>query len=243
MTIRLEVLAGKQRTPFLFDQPEVWIGSTDDNHVILPHSSVRARHCTIREEAGTGFRIEQSGVSEAVSDGEMIAVGDYRVVLHDRALPSDLEQRFLDDVVAQPDDEMVREVYADWLEEQGRHDEASFLHLQAANDRRYIELSAKLPLSWRRLVVRAPIENCIQFEFECPQRWEALDLTDSPDKRYCDACEKHVHYAPTVSKARRLAIAGHCVAVDIGQGRKANDLKELPAMRMGSVVTIPRDRR
>jgi hypothetical protein len=88
-----------------------------------------------------------------------------------------------------------------------------------------------MDMEWRRTVARPPIEKCaIRFELVCPKRWDALEPTDAPGQRFCGGCQKNVHYAPTVDDARRLALAGHCVAVDIVERRYTGDLDALPPM-------------
>jgi hypothetical protein len=98
-------------------------------------------------------------------------------------------------------------------------------------------LAKRMPLDWRRTVARPPIEQCaVRFELVCPKRWDSLTPTASPKERYCDACKRNVHYAPTVYEAQALALAGHCVAVDIAQQRSPNDLAPRPPPMAGMVV-------
>lgn len=94
-----------------------------------------------------------------------------------------------------------------------------------------------MSLERRRTVARPPIEKCaIRFELACPMRWDALAPTGSPNARYCNTCKKNVYYAPTVREARRLAIDGHCVAVDVGQSRSRDDLDSEPVMLAGLIA-------
>lgn len=74
------------------------------------------------------------------------------------------------------------------------------------------------------------IENCnvpLRFDFECPKTWDQLEPTPDRNVRECNACNKTVHFAPTVPAARLLAAQGRCVAVDLTAKRNPNDL--LPA--------------
>lgn len=73
MTIRLEVIAGQSRTPFVFDQLEVTIGSDQDNDIVLPHVSVRPHHCSLEEDPGRGVEMDTSGTIQLVTDGEEVA--------------------------------------------------------------------------------------------------------------------------------------------------------------------------
>jgi uncharacterized protein (TIGR02996 family) len=167
-----------------------------------------------------------------------LRIGTYSLEVFDREPPSEDEARFLDAIKTNPGDDDTRAVYCDWLEEHGRADDAEFLRAQLAlrdmmpEDPRFQQLASRLAalapgmgLDWRRTVARPPIEQCpIRFELVCPKKWDALTPTASPKERFCDACKKNVHYAPTVFEAQTLARAGHCVAVDVAQERSANDL-------------------
>lgn len=252
--IRVEVIAGDAKVPFTFEKGEVRIGSREDNDIILAHHSVQEIHCILRTMHTGEVQVDTPGNRSTATDGEMIDVGEYRVVYYDKALPEEREQRFLDELTARPSDTDVSVIYADWLEEQGRLDHASYIRAQLAvvtadpngeAFRRHKELIAaaatKLPLSWRSVVARAPIENCdLKFELQCPKQWAALQPTNDPERRFCNACSKYVHYAPSVDNARRLAVMGHCVAVDLGQPRAPGDLKPVPISRRTMGVVIRR---
>lgn len=239
MTVLLEVINGATRTQHRFDIRRISIGSDRQNDIVLEHMSVQPRHCTISMRLGRGYDVNTSGVIERVTDGDTIRVGLYHVVLYDRDAAGDAEQAFMDDLLAKPHDEEVRLVYADWLEEQARTTEAQFIRLQReirklapdddvqlAEKRRLLHTeAAKLPLSWRRAVAVAPIENCdLKFELTCPKSWDSLAPTEDPRQRFCNGCQKRVHYAPTIEKAQSLAMRGQCVAVDTIEPRKPGDL-------------------
>jgi uncharacterized protein (TIGR02996 family) len=156
----------------------------------------------------------------------------------------EIERSFLDAIEINPRDDDARAVYGDWLDENGRRDEAEFLRAQLTiktltpDDARFQELSTtmreiapKLSPEWRRTVAQPPLENCgLQFEIKCPKRWDALAPTASPTERFCDSCNRNVHYASTAAEARRLVLANHCVVVDIAAQRYPNDLRPAPPM-------------
>lgn len=134
-------------------------------------------------------------------------------------------------------DEPSRAIYADWLEERGEHARAGYLRMElvtaklALTDPRFEgctrqlrELAQHIDPDWRARVARPVIERCPQFAFRCPQRWDALALTDREDIRRCGSCAKDVHYFETVDDAREAARAGHCVAIDLGSERWEDDL-------------------
>jgi hypothetical protein len=58
------------------------------------------------------------------------------------------------------------------------------------------------------------IKNCDWvFQFQCPQRWERLAVTDDPQVRTCDVCLKEVYLCATDEEVVRHATLGHCVAI------------------------------
>ncbi len=163
---------------------------------------------------------------------------------------------FLRALQADPDDDVTRSAYADWLEEQGdprgeflraELDLAALQKIGPSTRRRQAPLQARLrqlrpdiPAEWLARVERAWIENCnVRFRFECPKRWENLRPTDSPLVRSCDACRKNVYYCESVREARRRAERGECVAIDVARRRTRGDLGAAPrprARRMGRVL-------
>src|SRR5262245_11908293 len=86
------------------------------------------------------------------------------------------ESGFLQAILANPQDNGVRLVYADWLEEQGEptaRTKAEFLRLTAqvmeghrgkrrARRRRLQQLAADLDVDWLAVVSRLAIENCAE---------------------------------------------------------------------------------
>jgi hypothetical protein len=50
-----------------------------------------------------------------------------------------------------------------------------------------------------------------------------LHPTDDRSVRFCDACKQNVHYCDTI-EARRHALKGHCVSIDLGVGRRDGDI-------------------
>jgi uncharacterized protein (TIGR02996 family) len=123
-------------------------------------------------------------------------------------------------------DEGSRLVYADWLEERSEHARAGFLRLDACT-RQLRELMQHIDPDWRARVARPRIERCPAFAFRCPQRWDALALTDREEVRHCGACAKDVYYFESVDDARDAARDGHCVAIDLGSERWENDFVDI----------------
>ena len=147
------------------------------------------------------------------------------------------EEAFLQALVAKPNDDVTRQVYADWLEEQddeGATTRAAFLRLElelaAKKGRRgrrqkeRRELAVLLEPAWLAVVDKVPIERCT-FAFECPRKWENLQpIEGSTTTRFCDACKKNVHYCDSIADAREHAREGRCVAIDARLVRRPGDL-------------------
>jgi len=49
--------------------------------------------------------------------------------------------------------------------------------------------------------------------FTCPQNWDLLQATDSPDVRHCAACKQNVHLCRTAAEFVTHGEQGHCVAI------------------------------
>ena len=145
---------------------------------------------------------------------------------------------FLRAIAANPGDEAWRLVFADWLEENGDW-RAEFVRLDCSLralpadeprppdvQARWAELRARLSPSWRTVLGRATVENCDNFRFRCPERWDNLAPTPVAAVRFCDACRERVYFCGSIEEAREHARQGHCVAVDEGLPRSPDDLTE-----------------
>ncbi len=74
-------------------------------------------------------------------------------------------------------------------------------------------------------VARPPLEHCdARFAVACPKEWGALESTERNDVRFCNTCQKTVHYVASIAEGRRHAAAGRCVAVDLRSLRWPRDL-------------------
>jgi uncharacterized protein (TIGR02996 family) len=147
------------------------------------------------------------------------------------------EDRFVQAILADPDDASIRLVYADWLEERG-DPRGEFLRLEAAlmelpleDDRwaamaaRFRELRATIDRDWLTALGRSPVELCeLPFAFQCPKQWDRLRLTGEVAVRFCESCRQNVYFCHTIEEAKRHAWSGHCVAVDLSVPREKGDL-------------------
>ncbi len=150
--------------------------------------------------------------------------------------PVDEETPFLEALCAQPHDDDLRQVYADWLEERG-DPRGELLRIESkltrlpAKGRQVRRLLARLRAlrstvdpAWLARVDNTAVEGCSTFAFECPKQWEQLKQTADPFTRVCESCKKKVFYCGTLELAQRHADRGHCVAVDSRLTRRPADL-------------------
>jgi uncharacterized protein (TIGR02996 family) len=267
--LRLAVgIRGQRRHEFAFERFQIDIGRVRENDLVLDHRSVADRHARIVVRgdhvilvdlvSANGTTINDVRVDRPtlIDETDVVGIGPYHLEVLRGDPPDEVERGFLEAIQARPLDDEMRAVYADWLEEQGRADQAELVRAQLAIKRisprdptfaalasRIADLAPTMPRSWRRAVAAPPIENCaVRFELACPQRWDALVPTDSPNRRHCDVCKKDVHYARTIDIARRLALAGDCVAVDVDpRSRREGDLLHEPMRTVGMIAPPARD--
>ena len=140
-----------------------------------------------------------------------------------------------------PGDEGARLVYADWLEEHGQPDEASWVRqesalrsLEGARLEAALlalrELSAKVGTAFMASVARPAVEGCpIRFGFKCPLKWEAMRRTERDEIRHCAGCRQDVHFCRTLDEAQEWSRRGACVALDPSLVRTDGDLDPTPA--------------
>lgn len=261
------VTVGNDEWVFGFPQDEVVIGAAPSSGLVLDHETVAPRHAKIALQKGRAFAEslgaqplvvnDQSIGRKVIQEGDVIEIGVYELGILSRDPPGKMEQDLLDAIAKSPQDDAPRAVYGDWLEENGRHEDAEFLRAQIeirrlgqggerflALSRTIATLGPRMPAAWRRAVARPAIENCdARFEVDCPKTWDELAPTEKADERWCRACSRRVYYATSIERARRLAIVGRCVALDLTVPRRPNDLRPEPAspvMMMGAVAPVLR---
>jgi uncharacterized protein (TIGR02996 family) len=161
---------------------------------------------------------------------------------------------FIEAIRANPKDDALLLIYADWLDEQGdpvSSAKSEFLRQtvqsvkswsnkarkagRKARHQRLQQLAAELDTDWLEVVSRLAVEGCqkkrtgigsfFRFGYQCERRWEGLSPTEEHAVRFCDTCEKTVHYCDTIMDARQQAAQGHCIAVDLGIIRRKGDLE------------------
>jgi uncharacterized protein (TIGR02996 family) len=150
------------------------------------------------------------------------------------------ETAFLQSVIENPDDDAPRLIFADWLEEHGMAAKAAFVRLEVEFSRlpkssgRFDELRDEL---WRldEVIGGGPggrwgwafirpgrLLNCgeakskdrtLRFTYECPNRWADLTPVAETNQRFCNDCQKNVHFCASKEEAETHAVQGHCIAI------------------------------
>jgi len=162
-------------------------------------------------------------MDDAATTGEWLP-DDWEQGQRTRADPdTPVEQSFLLQLRDNPDDLAMRMVFADWLEERAHTEKAEVVRLLAEVP---IEgspgmtqlrlLGTTLDREWMAIVSRAPIDMCptrnIQFRYQCPKSWEALQSTDDATVRFCNQCNKNVYFCSSEDEVRTRGKARDCVA-------------------------------
>ncbi len=112
--------------------------------------------------------------------------------------PRDAEERGLISALAEDAD---RQVYADWLEQHGFGERASFVRAElssepvAQRDIAVHALAVESDVLWRRAVSRARLLGCRQRP-DCPGRWDLMASRDDAT-RSCRTCNGVVTYCAT----------------------------------------------
>jgi len=80
--------------------------------------------------------------------------------------------------------------------------------------RRMKELESKEPSFLTPGPCLEDVQNCSSlFAFQCPKQWSELHETGAESTRFCDVCQKSVHYCRTPDEFVRLGELGECVAI------------------------------
>jgi hypothetical protein len=81
---------------------------------------------------------------------------------------------------------------------------------------------------------KTTVRNCkSSFRFQCPQAWDELAPTASPEIRHCGVCDCDVFFCTTDDETIDHARAGHCIA------RELPDERELPHVYIGQPQGVP----
>ena len=150
------------------------------------------------------------------------------------------EAAFLAAILADPDDDAPRLVFADWLDERGDC-RGEWLRLTVRRDelvrgaaagatiaaralawatvrgevrritRRLQQLAARVPEAWALRLHRGFIENCRYPEETCPRFWHRLPESDRADQRTCDRCQRQVECCRTTWESIKAGLRGRAV--------------------------------
>jgi uncharacterized protein (TIGR02996 family) len=156
---------------------------------------------------------------------------------------TDDDRAFIRAIFADPCDDAPRLVYADWLDERGDI-RGRFLRLElelagllnpptgAAAVEELRDVAREIDPKWIALVDRPRIENCYRphFRFQCPKKWEQLELTDDDAVRFCVSCQQKVYFCSSVQEAAEHGRRDDCVAITTLAVRHDGDFKEETVM-------------
>lgn len=246
---------GDRREHALGDSGTLILGSGEPSDVRIHGHMIAARHLrisavrgrvTIHPKSSYGLGMVVGSTRRAIEGrtafemGTLLRVGAWTIELGPMPGPfvprGPIEASLLASLDRDPDNEAVRAVYSDWLEETGHDGEAAYLRaLDAPTRLDEVDLSvlaARAPYRWRQRAVGVPIENC-RAAVTCPGTWGALEGEE--DARPCAACSRTVLYAGDMTTARIEVHASRAVAVDPALVRYPYDLYAEPAPRRPAV--------
>ena len=123
------------------------------------------------------------------------------------------DSSFLAAIAADPSNNELRLVYADWLEEQGDR-RAEYLRMEVEFDQRIGRTPAARRLRNRLFTLRfamepgwlAQIDRCVidcceeKYADVCPRGWHMLTPTTNPDIRQCAVCNQSVIFCEAASE-------------------------------------------
>jgi uncharacterized protein (TIGR02996 family) len=139
---------------------------------------------------------------------------------------SEIEAALIRRLRANPQDDATLGVYADYLEEHGEPDQAALarlaLHPAPDDEASATQRSLARPRDamWRAVVTRPPIDRCMKFDYECPERWDRLTPTAEDDVRHCGVCNRQVFFCTSLGRAHELGAQGACIAIDATMTRE-----------------------
>jgi uncharacterized protein (TIGR02996 family) len=147
-----------------------------------------------------------------------------------------VERSFLEDIMDALDPDPVWLIYADWLTDRG-DPRGEYLRLRVrlktlsgaervAAQERLDQLRREINPIWAQIYGQIypthRVLNCgkevealpvVRFTFRCPQKWLSLQPTDDASVRFCQTCQKDVHFCDTAEAVERHAVRGDCVAI------------------------------
>lgn len=60
----------------------------------------------------------------------------------------------------------------------------------------------------------AEIRNC-EFRFQCTKTWDSLKPTEDLSVRFCEQCQRTVHYCRNETELHEAIVKNQCVAAEI----------------------------
>jgi uncharacterized protein (TIGR02996 family) len=178
-------------------------------------------------------RAEAARAAQAAQTARVASLHEMEFERARRAVPrtpfvarSKIEAALLRELRANPQDDATLEVYADYLDEHGEPDQAALARLalrpalddEAGATQR--SLARPRDAMWRAVVTRPPIDRCLKFDYECPERWDRLTPTAQDDVRHCGVCNRQVVFCTSLERAYELGAQRACIAIDATMTRE-----------------------
>jgi len=217
---------------YLRDNHEMTVGRDETNELRIPSLMLSRRHCRFVLDANGDVRVSDAASTsgtwlnerrllqgeQSITEHDAVRIGDWilsyerELTIEDRpGLLSQEERTFLQHIASHPTDEATRQVYADWLEDQGNRALEIELLTTPSQDLSRQSTASK---SWMCIMLDARIEGCEQQG--CATTWRtAQPIAGHIQLRRCERCDKTIYYAASPEEARawttnneRTAVAG-----------------------------------
>jgi uncharacterized protein (TIGR02996 family) len=170
---------GAQERVVTYEANELRIGTDPGADLRVNHPSVSADlNAKIRRQEGeliltcyasrtAPIKVNDIGINvRSIVHGDRIRIGDIELIVVSDLKLDPREQALIDDIEANPFDETLRSVYADWLEENGFRDRADYLRLDS-------EIYIALQGAWK-IKIREDIATLSGLAKSLPPAWLAL---------------------------------------------------------------------
>lgn len=176
------------------------IGRAANCTIVVKRDRLSRLHATIFRDAQTGtYAVEPDASSSGsflnsqrllqrapLKDGDSLVLA---TIIFKGFRAPELTPRQLEEAKRAKSSDVV---FADWLESEGRVDEAAWLRARNAKAASLAVLAARLSTNERAALANAAIQKCARAS--CPGEWSRLELTPQPRVRNCGECRAAVPF-------------------------------------------------
>lgn len=187
------------------------------------------------EDIAAIFRLENGNVVATPDEGaevnetEGCFVIDGWIITHDDPAPfapdDERERALFEALAARPNDDDVRLVYSDWLEESGHASEAEVFALERQLRRHARDVHGIVEalrraafattFAWRAVATCPTVHGCDRDPKNALRSWEKATPTTDPFIRHCEHCDCNVIVLPAVARVETYRDQGFHVALDV----------------------------